>query len=511
MIERLLVKNHLSFKECELEFGEGLVAFTGPSGAGKSVLMQALLSLFGFCDSDASLVEAVVDEKLDLKQYGLEEDEPNIFRLVKDKSARYFINLQTLSKKNMTKIASDFVGYLSVRSENEFENEKLLELLDAIAATKEKKHQEEVTSYKELFLEYQEQRTKLNEIEAKEKKIEELKEFVSFEIAKIDEVNPKIGEDEELMDFKKSLSKKEKIQESLGEAEEIFNFENAVSESLRLMDKESSFFDEAMNELRALFEEQRERLNDLEEIDVENLLDRIEKISSLKSRYGSIEEILEYKKQKELELQEYNDISFTKTNLEKFCQEQMAILQTKAKQISKGRKASLSALNEKLNSYLEQLYMPKVEILHEEKAIYEWGCDTLHVALGNVNVKKISSGEYNRLRLAFIATCSDVLKSGSGVLILDEIDANLSGKESMSVAKVLKTLSSRYQIFAISHQPQLSSVANQHFLVTKENNESFVRVLEADERITELARMVSGENVSEEAYQFAKTLMDKKG
>lgn len=93
--------------------------------------------------------------------------------------------------------------------------------------------------------------------------------------------------------------------------------------------------------------------------------------------------------------------------------------------------------------------------------------------------------------------------------MLDEIDANLSGKESMSVANVLKKLSLKYQIFAISHQPQLSSVADQHFLVTKnEQNNSCVRALERKERVVELARMVSGEDVSEEAMRFAKALLE---
>jgi DNA repair protein RecN (Recombination protein N) len=511
MIERLLVKNHLSFERCELEFSQGLIAFTGPSGAGKSVLMQALLSLFGFCESDASLIEAIVDKNLNLSSYGLEEEEPNVFKLIKDKNTRYFINLQNVSRKNITKIASEFVGYLSVRNEQEFENENLLKLLDALLITDDARYEEEIQSYQTSFLEYKEKKARLEEIEEKERKIEELKDFASFEIAKIEEISPKIGEDEELMEFKKSLSKKEKIQESLNLAEEIFNFENAVTLSLQLMEKESSFFDETMNELKAVFEEQRERLNDLDDIDIENLLDRIEKISTLKARYGSIEEILEYKKRKEEELQEYDKISFTKNNLEVFCKERLASLMEKAEKISQKRKSFLQELEKNINSYLKELYMPCIGLKHETVALYEHGIDYLNVVLDSVNVKKISSGEYNRLRLAFIATSCDILKAGSGVLILDEIDANLSGKESMSVANVLKILSKRYQIFAISHQPQLSSVANQHFLITKENGKSSVKLLEDEQRVMELARMVSGENVSEEAYRFARALMENKG
>lgn len=95
----------------------------------------------------------------------------------------------------------------------------------------------------------------------------------------------------------------------------------------------------------------------------------------------------------------------------------------------------------------------------------------------------------------------------NGILFLDEIDANLSGKESDAISKVLTKLSSSYQIFAISHQPQLTSKANQHFLVDKNNKKSSVKLLNQEERISEIARMISGEKVTQEALEFAKNLI----
>ena len=95
----------------------------------------------------------------------------------------------------------------------------------------------------------------------------------------------------------------------------------------------------------------------------------------------------------------------------------------------------------------------------------------------------------------------------NGILFLDEIDANLSGKESDAISKVLTRLSQSYQIFAISHQPQLTSSANQHFLVDKVDGKSFVRELNDKEKINEIARMISGESVTLEALEFAKNLL----
>ena len=91
--------------------------------------------------------------------------------------------------------------------------------------------------------------------------------------------------------------------------------------------------------------------------------------------------------------------------------------------------------------------------------------------------------------------------------MLDEIDANLSGEESMSVARVLRQLSKHFQIFVISHQPQLTSMGEQHFMVEK-GEESTVRELSLNERIEEIARMISGETVTTEAKNFAKELLE---
>ncbi len=509
MIERLLLKNHLSFEECDIEFSKGLIVFTGPSGAGKSVLMQGLLSLFGYGEAHADVMEISIAQHLGLDAFGFEEETPNTIKFLKAKSGRYFINTQSVSKKGMMDISRTFLNYLSHKDNSEFENRRLLGLLDGVCEKYHAGHLKAVVAFEAAFETYQKFKDELTRIENEEKKIEDLKEFARFEIAKIEEVAPKVGEDEELVMFKKSLSKKEKIEQAMQKASEIFNLESSVYEVLNLVEADSAFFDACMNELRLTFEKQQENLDALEEIDVESLLDRIEKIAQLKKRYGSIEEALEHKKKRQEELDYYENIAFEKTQLEKKLYQATLLIQEESRHIHEIRVRYLPILHERLNDYLEQLYMPNVELFIEESDIHAQGIDLLHVNLGKVDLKKISSGEYNRLRLAFLATHNEFLLSNGGVLVLDEIDANLSGKESMSVANVLKLLSDKYQIFAISHQPQLSSRADQHFLVTKNpENSSFVRALTDDERIHELARMISGEHVTDEAIVFAKTLLE---
>ena len=99
MIERLYLREHFSFKDCELHFVPGLIAFTGPSGAGKSVLMQAILSLFGFSDAKALLIEATVLHKLDMEAYGIVNEPANVFKLMRSKTTRYFKILKIFLKR----------------------------------------------------------------------------------------------------------------------------------------------------------------------------------------------------------------------------------------------------------------------------------------------------------------------------------------------------------------------------------------------------------------------------
>lgn len=506
MISRIYIKNHLSFKEVELEFGNGLSVFTGVSGAGKSILMNAILAVFGFKDSEAKLIEADVIYGFDMSEFGIESSEINSFKLLKDKSTRYFINNQSVSKKNLSLIASSHLKYLSAKDISEFENSRLLAVLDHLASNLDPNFTEILKQYNDKFSKFNEIKKELEKIKLEEKKIEELKEFASFEIQKISNINPTIGEFEELITAKKRLSKKDKIEVAWQKADGVFAYEKAVLDALNLSDIDSSFFSEALNELKIA----RSSVNfeDLEDMDIERVLDRIEDLNGLVKRYGSIEEAINTLNNRKVELERYERIEFEKSELEnKFKKVNDEVLDLASK-ISDARKSCLAKFNDTLNGYLSELYMYSATLDIRQKELTINGFDEVVVNLNNTNLKNLSSGETNRLRLAFIASEANITEFGNGVLILDEIDANLSGKEAMSIANVLLELARFYQIFAISHLPQLSSKAHHHFLVEKNGDESKVRELDTDGRIRELSRMISGEHISDEATMFAKKLLN---
>ncbi len=508
MIERFYLKDYLSFKEVEMELSSGLIVFTGPSGSGKSILMNSILASVGLSGCEASLCESQVSWEIKEEEFGIENDEINVFKHIKKEKSRYFVNNQSVSKKNIHLLSSDYLRHLSLKDFSDFENENLLEILDLRVANKTKSITNLKAKLKESFVEHRKVKAELTQLEDEERRIVELKEFAAFEIAKIEDVNPKPSEDEELMEIKKELSKKEKVLEKIELANALFEHEHQVSLALEALDVESSFFDDAMNQLRAVFDTAQERFESLDEIDIEDILNRIEELSNLKRRYGSIEEALEYKEQKKLELQKYENIEIQKENL---VQQELLLrneLEKLAEDLSVLRKAELGSFEADLNRYLKELYLREADVALQESDRSLLGKDTMVLRLQNTELQKISTGEFNRLRLAVLALKAENMTKNGGVLMLDEIDANLSGEESMSVAKVLRHLSKHFQIFVISHQPQLTSMGDQHFLVHKRGNESFVTELEQDKRVEEIARIISGENISKEAKNFAKELLE---
>ncbi|MDL0107683.1 DNA recombination protein RecN [Campylobacter felis] len=506
MISRILMKENLSFKEANLKLSEGLTVFSGLSGAGKSVLFKGILAAFGFGESEAKFVELELDDELDLESFGIESESENVFKMLKEKSTKYFINNQSIAKKSLQSLSKSFIKYLSVKDNNEFSNEKFLTLLDALESAKNPKFNETKEKFEQIFKEYNENSLKLNRVLEEERRIEELKELAQTHIEKISKINPKSGEYEELLKLKKRLSKRDKIEEAWNKVGGIFEYEKAVLDALNLSEMDANFFSECFNELRIIAENQK-----MEELDfdIEALLDRISDLSYLIKRYESIEGALETLELKKKELEHYENLSFKKKELELLNRDLKEKLEKKAHILSEARVRNLGVLEDFLNDYLAKLYMKNLKLdCVQNDEINLFGKDEIKLSVSETKLKNLSSGELNRLRLAFIATECKILNSGRGIIFLDEIDANLSGKEAMSIAKVLDELSRFYQIFAISHLPQLSSKAHNHFLVEKNGKQSYVKKLEKEERIKELARMVSGEQISDEALQFARTLFE---
>ncbi len=501
MIERIYIKSLLNFEKIELDLKEGLTVFTGPSGAGKSVLFGQILALFGKGEPIAGVCEAQTRSDLPLEKYGIESEEVTVIRFLKRENTRYFVNSQAISKKRVKELFDSYLIYLGQRERETLSSENILKEIDLEASSLEGFDRLK-SDYQKAYEEFSETRKRLKELSEKEKRVTELIEFAKYEIHKIESVSPRRGEYEELMEIKRRLSKAEKIKEAIDRATAIFEYEDAVYTALDRCERKSDVFFEGMNEIRAIFEETLMELRELENSEIEEILDRIEKLSELKRRYGSVEEALEYLERKKAELRELENMEFEKESLRKRAEEVETRLREMAAKLSDYRARTVKKVKNRINLYTKELRLSEADILWSSKELDREGIDRFEIVLGSAKTDQISSGEFNRLRLAFMAAQKE---ERAGVLVLDEIDANLSGEESMGVAKVLKKISKRIQVLAISHQPQLSSTAEHHFLVR--DNE--VVPLDYKERIKEIARMISGEKVTQKALNFAKEMLKK--
>lgn len=507
MIERLYLRELVTFDEVELEFDKGLVVLTGPSGAGKSVLMSAILSSFGHTTQGAASlceVNLLKPESLQSDAYEL-ENELTIKTLKKEK-LRYFIEGQNISKKALAELFSPYVKYLSVRDKGGFDSESLLKMIDSSLVAKDKNYKKSLKEYKKRYANYRTKAAQLAKIKEDEVKLADLIEFATYEVEKIERINPQVNEEEELLKVKQQLSRIDKIKEAMSSASEIFACESSVEEVYRLLDKDATAFSEMMNQLRADFEETETLADELEEVNVEEVLDRLSDVTTLKNRYGSIEETLVYKEAKKEEISGYQNIEQDKSMLESFLALEFTELTIIGSRLSQSRQQEALVLESLLREYLETLKLPALSFIFESISLDERGLDKVEVALGSSKMATLSGGEFNRVRLALMAATIYDKSQSQGVLILDEIDANVSGDESIAIATMIAKLSSVYQIFAISHQPHLSAQADQHIVVTKEGLLSEVEILNDEGRVQEIARIIGGENPTSQALEFAKRL-----
>jgi len=503
MINRVFAKELLSFDKIELEFGNGLVVITGPSGAGKSVFMGTILANFGLSNQEAKLCEVEISKPNKLHSDVYELDDEIVIKSIKKDRVRYFIDGQNISKKALKELFKDVVSYISVRDKSGFESEDLIDIMDSFIAKSDKKYFDLIDMYRSKFREYQDALSNLNSLKAKIKESNERVEFLKFEIDKIKSLNIKNGEYEELLSVKKQLSKLDKIQELSGSIEAIFEFEDSVYELFNILDKDSSYFSDSLNQLRSDFEDIESLSEELNGIDIEEVLDRLEQLNSLIKRFGSIDEALKYLEEREQELASFEKIDEDLSDITKKVEKLQKELQDMAIKISKSRIKASSSIAKELNGYLKELKLSGAKFEFATKELSESGIDEINLELNSTSVNNLSGGEFNRVRLALLTVGA---VNNGGIIILDEIDANVSGDESIAIANMISKLSESFQIFAISHQPHLSSKANEHILVTKDGNKSKAILLDKKDRVKEIARIIGGENYTKEALDFAQKL-----
>jgi DNA repair protein RecN (Recombination protein N) len=508
MINRFYLQNYLSFKSVDIEFDKGLNVFTGPSGAGKSILLKEIVSLFGFCASGAKISEININKSaFSLNDYDLSLDDELCIKQLGGAKSKYSLNSQNITKTALKNACSGYARHLSLKEIKDFDSAKNIEFLDFLIIKENNNFKLELQNYKELYDTFKTLTNKLKDLLDAQQNTNELQERLNYELERINECEPKLGEYEELLVLKNTLSLKDKISKEVNDGQMCFSTSSHISKALKLLGENSNNFDDAINEANFIISKAMDSFTDEE--DIEKLLGKIEKYGYLIKKYGDIKTTITKQNELKIKIEELDDISFNIS----ITQKNLKIANDKLKQasvlISLERNNYLPNLNECINRYLKLLYLKNANLNLNPQINDINGGDILSFSIDNVDINKLSSGEFNRFRLALLCAKSEFEFNSSGVLFLDEIDANLSGKESASIAKVLQYLAKSYQIFAISHQPQLSALATVHYLVQKNDGVSSVLALNYDDRIKEISRIISGANINEEAVEFAKSILKK--
>ena len=550
MLRELRLNNLAIIKNLDLEFNEGLISLTGETGAGKSIILDGISLLIGERSNlemirtgeESLFAEGVFDlsevqkEKLNKLGFEIEDDELIISRyFYRNSKSKITVNgmRMTVSKlKELMRNVLDLVG----QHEHQYLLNKNYHLglldrfLDKNGQELAKEIRNNVSSLKMI-------NKKIEEIETEKFRIMEKKDILEFQSNEIASLGLKENEDNELEEEYKILFNAGKISEKLENSiQRLKEGEYSVINSLGKIKKnleQLSDISETYSELKEKIENIIYEVDDIgysledmvenvesDDVRLEKVISRIDEINKLKLKYGStIEEILAFREENEKKLSlikfENNELA----NLKKEKEEKAKIYFENSRKLREIRKKVAENLEKTINVQLKDLNMAnsKFKVAFSEKTVISSkGMDDVEfMMVTNLGenykplAKIASGGEISRIMLALKTVFSSV--DNISVIIFDEIDTGISGETVRKVAEKLKELSGTVQVICVTHSPQIAGKSNQQFFIKKEieNNvtETKVRELNTDERIREIARIISGDNITETSIEHAKEIM----
>lgn len=550
MLVHLHVKNLALIEEAEVDFQDGLNILTGETGAGKSILIGSVNLALGQKMSRGiiregagnALVELVFQVRPDteekLKEMGVypEEGQVIISRKITENRSISKINGETCTASSIRKIAALL---LDIHGQHEHQSllypEKQMEILDDYGEVEIQGKKETV---KKHYREYSAIKKELETYELDEEQRRREISFLEYEIQEIQEAQLKPGEDEELETSYRRLSNSRQITEGLGMVYQLTgdDQEGSTQQIGRALQKLSqiSSFDENLEGFYSTLTDIDSLLNDFnrevssylsefvfseeEFIQIETRLDLL---NHLKSKYGSsIEDILNYKGEKEQELERLLHFQEKRETLEKKLEIETADLLKACQELTKVRKAWARELEKQIVLGLQDLNFLNVEFeiqFREREQFSAEGKDSICFLISTNPgepvrelSKVVSGGELSRIMLAIKTLMAD--KDDTETLIFDEIDTGISGRTAQKVAEKMSVIAGSRQVLCITHLPQIASQANAHYLIEKnvENMETSTRIRELSykESVEELARMLGGVKITDAVLQNASEMKD---
>ena len=554
MITALSIKNYALIEKLAINFSKGFSIITGETGAGKSIILGALGLVLGKRADLTSLKnkeeKCVIEAYFDISRYNLlpffqandldYEDETIIRReILPSGKSRAFINDSPVNLQELQELGLFLIDIHSQHQTQELSEEKVqFDIIDSIA-----NNQAVIADYQMLLKSYKSDKSKLNSFQKAQADSSKELEYNTFLLNELVAVQLKSGEQESLeADFEK-LNNVEIISESIDKALTIASEENiGVLQNLKeikislqkigsfspdffsLLERITSLiieFDDITNELNRSSDK---LINDPKQLDL--VSQKLQLIYNLQKKHqvDSVDELLEIQTKLEKSFLEIGNVEEEISKLTTSIQEKIISLDALSAVIHKNRIESIPILSQKLIAILETLGMPNVRFkinIDSVSNYFENGKDELEF-LFSANkgadfglLKKVASGgEMSRIMLAVkaIMAQSRNFETKLPTLIFDEIDTGVSGEIAIKMGEIMKEMSQTMQLFAITHLPQIAAKGLEHFKVSKstigEETQTELKLLSNEERVIEIAQMLSGTAVSDSALNHAKALLN---
>ena len=550
MLRKIKIQNFALIEDLEISFENGMSSITGETGAGKSILLGGLSLVLGKRADLSSLLDitkkCIVEASFDIDSYNLETsferldldyDKHTILRreILPQSKSRAFVNDTPVNLDVLQKISQKL---LDIHSQNDtltlLENDYQFEILDALGscASLLKPYTDTLNAYKKVLKEYSNWATLKNESQDSL----ELKNFLFDELSSI---NLKEGMEDNLESKISSLSNIDYIQNSFSQSIELLGAEStgiidrilsvrALIKGLSKIDPKYSLLNERVQvisiETDDLLNELKIQLDQLEANpqELEILQAQLDQVNTMlqKHKVTSVLDLINVKNKLENELQETLDIDSKLKILMIDKNNYKERLEKLAHSISINRKKAIKVLEFELRELVGKMGMPEATFniqLNPAPEFLSNGKDHILFQFsankgGKFNLlKKVASGgELSRIMLAIKYILSRYKKLPT--LIFDEIDTGVSGKISDSIADIMRTLSYKLQVLTITHLPQVAAKGNHHFKVQKSMSNgktvTSLKKLSNDERIEEIAMMLSGNEITPTAIAHAKQLMN---
>ena len=545
MLLSLNISNFAVFENVSINFDSGFNVFTGETGSGKSVLIDAIQLILGERaskdlirkDKSAAFIEGIFDIGnndnlcLLLKSLNIEIDKDDFLiisrELLDNGKSISKINGRTVPLNTIKSIGSFLIDiYGQFGHESLFKKENHIKLLDSLI---DKELSSTLREYNDLFVKYNKLCNEINILKEKllnkDNKIEQLK----YEINEIDDAQLKESEEEELLKKIKKLSNVQEIKKSLYEAIRNINSDSlnnvySILNKIQGYDEKLEVFlsrlDIQLEELKLLSYDLRDYSDslDIDEKELDSIENRMSLINRLKRKYGfSIEKIDEYRNSsyEELKLLLEADSKLNSFIMEK--NKLFKALSENAETISKRRKEAAEFLEKQILVELSDLNMKniKFKVNIDKKEISIDGIDNVEFLIStnvgsdlNSVQKIVSGGEASRIMLAFKKIKSDIGQT----MVFDEIDTGISGKTAQMSGVKMNYISLNNQVICVTHSPQIASISKNHFLIEKKvvgnNTYSTVKKLDRENRIYEIARLLSGMKITDKSLNNAKELIE---